>query len=207
MENITLKKSYRLNNGIDMPSIGLGSASLKDKDAIVRGIMEAGYRHIDTATCYNNEDIVGEALAECFAKGLKREEIFVVTKIWHSDYGDVEGTIKKSLKLLQIDYLDLYLIHWPMGYYADPQKPMHVLWPEMEALVGKGLTKSIGVSNFNTQLLWDLLTYAKIKPVCNQVELNPQCVQDELVKFLHAKDIRPVAYTPVARPGALEKGD
>jgi D-xylose reductase len=94
-----------------------------------------------------------------------------------------------------------------MGYFSEPKKPMHVLWPEMESLVEKKLTKSIGVSNFNTQLIWDMLTYAKIKPAVNQIELNPQCVQNELVKFLHAMDIRPMAFTPVARPGAIEKGD
>lgn len=88
-----------------------------------------------------------------------------------------------------------------MGYYAEPQKPLHVLWPEMEALVEKGLTKSIGVSNFNTQVLLDLLTYAKIKPAVNQVELNPQCPQPELVRFMLSKDIVPMAFTPVARPG------
>lgn len=149
MDNITIKKSYTLNNGTEIPSVGLGSASFKDKDAMVRGIMEAGYRHIDTATLYNNEEIVGEALEECFKQGLKREEIYVTTKIWHPDYAEVEGTLKKSLKMLKLDYVDLYLIHWPLGYYATPQKPVHILWPEMEALVGAGLTKSIGVSNFN----------------------------------------------------------
>jgi len=129
--------------------------------------MEAGYTHIDTATVYNNEEIIGEALAECFAKGKKREDIFVTTKLWHSGYGDVQGTLKSSLEKLKLDYVDLYLVHWPLGYYADPKKPLHVLWPEMEALVDQGLSKSIGVSNFNTQLLWDLMCYCKIKPVCN----------------------------------------
>jgi len=84
---------------------------------------------------------------------------------------------------------------------------MHVLWPQLEALVEKGLTRSIGVSNFNTQSIWDLLTYAKIKPAVNQIELNPQNVQHELVRFLKSMDILPIAFTPVARPGGNEKGD
>jgi len=90
---------------------------------------------------------------------------------------------------------------------AEPKKPMYKVWAEVEALVDKGLAKSIGVSNFGVQSIFDLLTYAKIKPVCNQIELNPQCAQEELVKFLLAKDIVPVAYTPIARPGGVEKGD
>ena len=93
----------------------------------------------------------------------------------------------------------MYLIHWPASYIS--KKPLHVLWPEMEALVEKGLVKSIGVSNFNTQLLWDLLTYAKIQPACNQIELNPQSVQSELVRFCQAKEILPIAYTPIGLPG------
>ena len=144
--------------------------------------MEAGYTHLDTAAVYQNEEVVGAALAECFSKGKKREEIFVTTKLYHDKFDDVEGAIKESLTKLGLDYVDLYLIHWPMMYYA--KKPLHQLWPDMEALVEKGLTKSIGLSNFNTQLIFDLLSYAKIKPVANQIELNPQCTQTEIVKFL-----------------------
>eukprot|EP00355_Strombidium_rassoulzadegani_P006861 CAMPEP_0168615674 /NCGR_PEP_ID=MMETSP0449_2-20121227/4627_1 /TAXON_ID=1082188 /ORGANISM="Strombidium rassoulzadegani, Strain ras09" /LENGTH=281 /DNA_ID=CAMNT_0008656423 /DNA_START=34 /DNA_END=879 /DNA_ORIENTATION=+ len=196
-----------MNNGLEMPSVGLGTASHQNKDSMVSAIMEAGYCHIDTAFIYKNEEVVGEALAECFAKGKLRSEVFVTTKLWHSQYGDVEGAIKESLQKLKLDYVDLYLIHWPLGYYSEPKAPVHKIWPQMESLVEKGLTKSIGVSNFNNQLVWDLLTYAKILPVCNQVELNPQCPQPEVVKFLLAKNIIPVAYTPVARPGAVENGD
>ena len=170
MENLSLNPTvptYDLNDGSKIPCLGLGSASLKSKDSIVAAVMEAGYALIDTAHIYGNEEVVGAALTECFAKGKKREEVYVVTKLWHTDYADVEGAMRKSLELLKLDYADLYLIHWPNGYWAEPRKPLHVLWPEMESLVAKGLTKSIGVSNFNTQLLWDLLTYCKIKPAVN----------------------------------------
>jgi diketogulonate reductase-like aldo/keto reductase len=87
---------------------------------MVNAIMTAGYTHIDTAMIYKNEEVVGEALAECFQKGKKREDIFVTTKLWHSQYADVEGAMRESLKKLGLDFVDLYLIHWPMGYYSDP---------------------------------------------------------------------------------------
>ena len=111
------------------------------------------------------------------------------------------------MEQLGVDYIDLYLVHWPCGYFAETKTPVHVLWPQMEALVDKGLAKSIGISNYNTQMVLNLLCYCRIKPVANQIELNPQCVQWEVVKFLQSKDILPIAYTPVARPGAVEKGD
>ena len=101
--------------------------------------------------------------------------MYLVTKIWHSEYSDVEKALRQSLAKLQVDYVDQYLIHWPCFYLSDPMVPLHKLWPEMERMVKLGLTKSIGVSNFNTQILMDLLTYAQIPPVVNQIELNPQC--------------------------------
>ena len=108
----------------------------------------------------------------------------MTSKIWRSSYHDVEGQIKESLKQLKLDYLDLYLIHWPDGYFREAKMPIHEVWPQMESLVEKGLTKSIGISNFNVQMTLDLLTYARIQPVCNQVELNPLCPQPQLVRFL-----------------------
>ena len=194
-------KTHQLSDGTSIPTVGLGTFKLQSKESLVASVMEVGYVHLDTATVYENEECIGEALQECFAQGKKREDLYITTKIWHKAYGDVEGQIRKSLAALKVDYVDLYLIHWPMGYYAEPKKPLHVLWAEMEALVAKGLTKSIGVSNFNTQLLWDLLTYAKIPPVVNQIEINPQNTNLELVRFCLAKNIRPVAYTPVGRIG------
>ena len=124
--------------------------------------MQNGYSHLNTAEEYENEATIGEALQECFNQGKKREDIYLTSKIWHTSFGDVEGRLRQSLKDLKLEYVDLYLIHFPLGYYSEPKKPLHVLWKEMEELVAKGLTKSIGVSNFNTQLLWDLFTYAKI---------------------------------------------
>ena len=147
MEN-TVPREYTLSDGTKMPSIGLGTAKFKDKNAMVTGIMLAGYCHLDTAHIYGNEEIVGEALEECFKQGKKREEIYITTKIWHDQYHDVDAAIKQSLRKLKLDYVDMYLIHWPASYAS--KKPLHVLWPEMETLVAKGFVKSIGVSNFNT---------------------------------------------------------
>ena len=156
-----------------MPSIGLGTAWLTSKESIVQAVLECGYRHVDTASAYNNEDVVGEALQEVFSRGVNREDVFVTTKLWHTHYHDVEGALRASLQKLKLQYVDLYLIHAPLGYYSEPKMPMHVLWEEMEKLVEKGLAKSIGVSNFTAQMIWDLLSYCKIQPVCNQIELNP----------------------------------
>ena len=143
--------------------------------------MEAGYTHIDTATLYENEEMIGDALQECFTRGKKREDLFITDKIWHDDFGDCEKQLRKSLHMLKLDYVNLYLIHWPAGYYTKPKKPLHELWPEMEALVEKGLTKSIGVSNFTNQMMLDLLTYAKIPPAVNQIEINPQNTNSDAV--------------------------
>lgn len=98
----------------------------------------------------------------------------MTTKIWHTEYHDVEAALRNSLKLLQLEYVDLYLVHFPNGHLATPPVPMHVLWKTMEHVARLKLTKSIGVSNFTGQLLRDLLSYAEIRPVCNQIELNPQ---------------------------------
>lgn len=91
----------------------------------------------------------------------------MTTKVYHTEYEDIEGALKRSLDKLKLPFVDLYLVHWPAGFWHETKKPVHVVWAEMEALVEKGMTKSIGVSNFNGQLLRDLLCYAKIKPVCN----------------------------------------
>lgn len=129
--------------------------------------MKVGYVHIDTAFVYGNEELIGRALKRCFKDGKKREDIYVTTKIPHSKFNDVQGTIKESLKKLGLAYVDLYLIHGPLGALCTPMCPMHKVWPQMEKLVAKGLTRSIGISNFTVQMIWDLLCYCKIKPVVN----------------------------------------
>lgn len=156
---------YVLNNGLTMPSVGLGTAGIMKKDPLVPAFTEAGYKLVDTASWNKNEGAVGDAIEVAMQHGKKREDFFVMTKLWHTDYKDVEKAMEKSLKALKLDHVDMFLVHWPASYVS--KKPLHVLWPEMESLVEKGLTKSIGVSSFNTQLLWDLLSYAKIPPAVN----------------------------------------
>jgi len=200
-------KKFTLNNGTKIPSLGLGTFQLSDKTAIKNAIMKADYVHIDAAFVLGNEEILGKVFSEVFAEGKKREDFFITSKIWYTQYSDVEGGIKKSLSSLKLDYVDLYMVHWPLGIKAKPMKPLHQLWPEMEALVDHGYTKSIGLSNFNLQLIWDLLTYAKIKPAVNQIEINPLNSQTDFIKFLLANGIRPVAHTPICRFGQKNSHD
>jgi diketogulonate reductase-like aldo/keto reductase len=166
-----------LNSGYKIPQIGLGtflSTEGEVGEIVKAAILEHGYRHIDTARIYNNEEAIGKALQECFAQGIKREDLFITTKLWQDDKHDVEGALRESLRKLQLDYIDLYLIHWmvPSNSRTDGKleikpTPTHEVWRGMESCVEKGLTKSIGVSNCTITMLVDLLTYAKIKPATN----------------------------------------
>ena len=128
----------------------------------------------------------------------------MTTKLWQIEFADPEAALRTSLGKLGLEQVDCYLIHWPNSFFEVEEKnrvPMHKLWPSLERLVDLGLTKSIGLSNFNLQLTSDLLTYARIKPVVNQIELHPLLAQTELVRFLKDHDIVPVAYCPIVRQG------
>lgn len=171
-----------LNNGETIPVIGLGTFKNKDvtKAVVKSAILEHGYRHIDTATVYENEPQIGEALEECIAAGVRREDLFITTKLWMSGYADIEGTCRESLRKLRLEYVDMYMIHWmilPLDFDSEDWQPksppFHVIWKEMEGLVKKGLVKSIAVSNCTIPMMIDLLAGCEIKPVVNQIELNP----------------------------------
>jgi diketogulonate reductase-like aldo/keto reductase len=183
-KNIIENQPYvTLSNGIRMPKIGLGTYGDDEGDvrAVVKSaILEHGYRHIDTAKVYLNEDKIGEALQEVLAAGIKREELFIVTKLWHDDDKlDVEAALRRQLKSLQLEYIDLYLIHWILPsidlskevplrqIQAVKQTPLHKVYEQLEALVDAGLIKSIGVSNATIPILLDILTYARHRPVIN----------------------------------------
>ena len=173
----------------------------------MNAVINLGYRHLDTAWLYKNEEVIGEAIKDILEKSegkITRADLFITTKIWITQYGNPQEELLGSLKRLGVDYVDLYLIHWPAQYFGEHRKPLHVLWAELEALVDAGYTKSLGLSNFNVQLICDLLCYARVKPVCNQVELHPYCAQSELVRFLLDQHIIPVAYCPLGRPAAAE---
>ena len=154
---------------------------------------------------YGNEEAIGNTLQEIFAEGsVKREELFITTKLWRSDYEDIEGAIRLSLKKLKLEYLDLYLVHWPIPKIDWENEempflktPMHKVWAEMERMVELGLTKSIGVSNFQIPMMMDLFTYCKIRPAVNQIELHPYLVQDSLVKFHKRYNVHVTAYAPL----------
>ena len=201
----TPEQSYvTMYTGAKMPKVGLGVFTMMDKDLIVKSVTEVGYRHIDTAAIYENEEIVGEALKEVVEAGVSREELFVTTKLWRNKYSDPESGLRESLEKLKLDYVDLYLIHWPNNPIDDDgnfeKNPMHKVWAGMEKCVELGLTKHIGISNFNVQLICDMLCYCNIKPACNQIELHPYLQQPELVDFCKKYDITVVAYSPLSNP-------
>ena len=168
-----------LNSGHRMPQIGLGTflADEKVQAIVLQAITQEGYRHIDTAAGYSNEHHIGLAIKDALASGkVTREELFITTKLWVTDYDDIEGAVKRSLTNLQVEYLDLYLIHWMRPLLTEdpetkainvPKQPIHKIWAELERLVKAGLIRSIGVSNCTVPVLLDILTYAEIKPAVN----------------------------------------
>jgi len=211
MKSLSIPSIVKLNNGQDMPRIGLGTAGIKDVAIIVYESIKDGVRLIDTAECYENEKEIGEGLTRAINDGIvKREELFIVTKLWVNRKHEAEESIKEQLASLNLGYVDLYLDHWPMPIYKSKngeQKavPAHKVWRQMEDLVIKGYTRSIGVCNYNVQSLMDLLSYAKIKPVVNQFEFHPYLNQINLVKYCQANDIQVMAYNSICRGGYVSK--
>ncbi|OMO74426.1 Aldo/keto reductase [Corchorus capsularis] len=207
-----------LSSGFKMPIIGLGVWRMQRadiRDLIINSI-KLGYRHFDCAADYKNEFEVGQALSEAIDTGLvKREELFITTKLWNTDHGHVLEACKNSLKKLQLDYLDLYLVHFPVatkhtgiGVNGSPMDEDGVLdidttislettWRAMEDLVSKGLVRSIGISNYDVFLTRDCLAYAKVKPAVNQIETHPYFQRESLVKFCHKHGICVTAHTPL----------
>eukprot|EP01022_Parablepharisma_sp_SALTPOND_P004474 TRINITY_DN120362_c0_g1_i1.p2 TRINITY_DN120362_c0_g1~~TRINITY_DN120362_c0_g1_i1.p2 ORF type:complete len:322 (+),score=44.63 TRINITY_DN120362_c0_g1_i1:1234-2199(+) len=207
-------KSLTLNNGAFIPTIGLGTLCAKEslKEIIRSAVLEFGYRHIDTARDYENEEFVGEAIESMIKQGeVKREDLFITTKIFNHEKGkgQIETVLRDSLKKLRTPYVDLLLVHWPLGATDKAtrkiaQTPLHETWAEYEECYHKGLCKSIGVSNFGVQLLLDLLSYCKVKPVVNQIEVHPYLTQEDLVKFCQEQGIAIEAYAPLGSPGTLD---
>lgn len=210
-------KTITFRNGDKMPLFGLGTYQSKAEElhkAIITAIKD-GYRLIDCAAYYKNEKIVGEALKEAFDKGLaKREDIFVTSKLWNNNHAPehVEEALRNTLRDLQLDYLDLYLIHWPIALKHEaelPQKasdllspeecPLTATWKAMENVQEKGLCKHIGVSNFSIKKLKEIIATAKIKPEMDQVEMHPYLQQNELYRFCQAEGIYLTAYSPLGR--------
>jgi len=194
-----LQDTTTLHNGVKMPWLGLGVFKVEEGPELVNAVKSAiqnGYRSIDTAAIYENEAGVGQGIAEGLeSAGIGRDELFVTSKVWNSDLG-YESTIaayEKSLEKLQLDYLDLYLIHWPVeGKYKEA-------WRALETLYKEGRVKAIGVSNFQIHHLQDLMKDAEIKPMINQVELHPKLTQKELLAFCKEQGIQLEAWSPLAQ--------
>ena len=194
-------------NGAKVPSIGLGTAFMtSDIAEVVYSSIKDGTRLIDTASKYGSEEGVGKGIKRAIDEGIvKREDLFVTTKLANYEKKDPESAIKQSLKTLGLDYVDLYLEHWPKFYDYEENNnkinmmPMHKIWPLMENLVEKGYTKYIGVSNYNVQSLLNLLSFCKIKPLVNEIEFHPYLYQKKLVEFCRRENIILFGYNPLVK--------
>jgi len=189
-----------LYNGVKMPWLGFGVFKVKDGDEVVDAVktaIKAGYRSIDTAKVYNNESGVAQGIRE---SGIAREDLFITTKVWNSDQG-YESTLaafEESMKRLELEYLDLYLIHWPVkGKYKDT-------WRALEKLHKEGRIRAIGVSNFQIHHLEDLTIDATVKPAVNQVELHPLLTQKELRDYCSKHEIQIEAWSPLGQGNLME---
>jgi diketogulonate reductase-like aldo/keto reductase len=214
-----------LNTGGRMPMIGLGTWNAdRDKvdQAIDYAISECGYRQLDCAAVYHNEKEIGESLGKIFAGGkIKREEVFITSKLWNHAHAkeNVAAACKDTLQDLKLEYLDLYLVHWGVavskmakyselvdedGFLITEKVPMQETWVAMEDLKKSGLVKNIGVANFTAPMIIDLLSYARVIPVVNQIELHPYLQQTALVEFCQYKGIAVTAYSPLGSPAGAE---
>ncbi len=214
-----MQKTIKLNSGYDMPTLGLGtwkSEPNKVGQAVRYALLEAEYKHIDGAAIYKNEPEIGKIYKEVFNQ-LDRNEIFITSKLWNTNHDpkEVENACKQTLKDLNLEYLDLYLMHWGVAFPHDSiipiglngkfkiaKIPIQETWHAMENLVKLGLVKSIGVANFTGMMLHDLLSYATIKPAVNQIEVHPFNSQSELVEYCRHHGIVVTAYSPLGRQGA-----
>jgi methylglyoxal/glyoxal reductase len=197
----TLQDTTVLHNGIKMPWFGLGVFKVEEGQEVIDSVkwaIEAGYKSIDTAAIYKNEEGVGQAIKEA---GVPREELFITTKVWNKDQG-YESTLaafEASMEKLGLEYLDLYLVHWPVkGKYKET-------WRALEKLYKDGKVKAIGVSNFNVHHLEDILADCEIKPMVNQVEYHPRLAQKELLLFCKDNGIQMEAWSPLMQGELLDE--
>lgn len=211
-----------LYTGAKIPAVGLGTFGSdrftgEQIAAAVEGAIALGYRHIDCASVYGNEHLIGPALRNAMAAGVKREDLWITSKVWNDMHGegDVLLSCAKTLKDLQLDYLDLYLVHWPFPNYHAPgvsvdSRDPHAVpyihanylktWRQMERLVDAGLVRHIGTSNMSIPKLKLVLRDARIKPAANEMELHPHFQQPELFKFVVDNGLVPIGFSPIGSP-------
>ena len=196
-----METTIALNTGARMPMLGLGLYKMSadgEAENAIRSAAMIGYRLFDTASVYKNEDATGRGIAAC---GVPREELFVTTKVWNNAQriGNIESAFERSLDRLGLDYVDLYLVHWPVpGCYLDT-------WRVLEGLYRSGRARAIGVSNFNEYQLDDLLLHADVVPAVNQIEYHPLFNQDGIRRFCQQNGIVVQAYAPLARGAYLDR--
>jgi diketogulonate reductase-like aldo/keto reductase len=195
-------EAVTLNNGVEMPALGLGVWQAKTGSQCRQAVLwalEAGYRHIDTARIYGNEKDVGAAVRE---SGVPRAEVFVTTKLWNGDqgYDRALGAFDRSLSALGFDYIDLYLIHWPAPEKRDDS------WRALQRILQEGRARAIGVSNYTDRHLAQLLGWADVRPAVNQVEFSPFLFQNDLLEFCRGHGIQLEAYSPLTRGRRLQDG-
>jgi alcohol dehydrogenase (NADP+) len=223
-----LMKTLAFSNGDQMPILGLGTWKSEPGQvyAAVREAIRLGYRHIDCAMIYGNEEEIGNSIRDAIREGqVTRQELWITSKLWCNSHGreNVEAALRKSLRDLGLDYLDLYLIHWPIplkpsavfpgsgaDFEAPGKVPIRSTWEGMEAAVASGLARHIGVSNFSAKKLRDLLAHCKVRPEVDQVELHPLLQQPELVKYCASQGIHMTAWAPLGssdRPDFVKAPD
>jgi diketogulonate reductase-like aldo/keto reductase len=215
----------RLYTGATMPAVGLGTfgsdhVTARQVAEAVKGAAAVGYRHFDCASVYGNEPEVGAAFDAVEHSGIKREDLWITSKLWNDRHSDVIASCRKSLADLRLEYLDLYLVHWPFPNFhpphcdvtsrsADAKPYIHEdfmkTWRKMEELVDMGLVRQIGTSNMTIPKLKLVLRDARIKPAVNEMELHPHFQQPELFKFVIENGIQPIAYCPIGSPGRPER--
>lgn len=205
MENVILA------NGLKMPVLGFGMWQNTNEDEAVKSVLKAievGFRHIDNAAAYQNEELVGKALRE---SGFPREQLFLTSKLRNAAHGyeNVRREVEESLKKMDTDYLDLYLIHWPVveGHGEDWAEDNRETWKAMEELYKEGKLKAIGVSNFSINHLENLVNHAEVKPMVNQLLIHPGVTQDEVRDYCREQGIVVQAYSPLNPLSVLRKED